>query len=274
MNRDPVSVDLGLQGGGAHGAFTWGVLDRLLEESWLQFDGISGTSAGAMNAAVMADGLTEGGPPQARVALEQFWRRVSDAALLSPLRRGPLEILAGTWTLDYSPVFAALDVASRMLSPYDINPMDSNPLRQILADSVDFDRVASLVLGPFWRDASVQQREGFRREFKAMLIHTYASALNKLSEWEIRYPPMHLEPGQRDLVVPTEILRDGAPPVEVSYRMAFDGARWRAYDVSVEGVSLLTNYRSTFVRMARQKGLDGLIQDLAQRNATRGAAAG
>ncbi|MGB8433707.1 MAG: patatin-like phospholipase family protein, partial [Burkholderiales bacterium] len=60
MNRDPVSVDLGLQGGGAHGAFTWGVLDRLLEESWLQFDGISGTSAGAMNAVVMADGLTEG----------------------------------------------------------------------------------------------------------------------------------------------------------------------------------------------------------------------
>jgi len=145
---------------------------------------------------------------------------------------------------------------------------------ELFLPNVDFDRVASLVLGPFWRDASAQQREGFRREFKAMLIHTYASALNKLSEWEIRYPPMHLEPGQRDLVVPTEILRDGAPPVEVSYRMAFDGARWRAYDVSVEGVSLLTNYRSTFVRMARQKGLDGLIQDLAQRNATRGAAAG
>ena len=100
MNRDPVSVDLGLQGGGAHGAFTWGVLDRLLEESWLQFDGISGTSAGAMNAVVMADGLTEGGPPQARVALEQFWKRVSDAALLSPLRRGPLETLTGRWTLD------------------------------------------------------------------------------------------------------------------------------------------------------------------------------
>jgi phospholipid transport system substrate-binding protein len=145
---------------------------------------------------------------------------------------------------------------------------------ELFLPNVDFDRVASLVLGPFWRDASAQQREGFRREFKAMLIHTYASALNKLSEWEIRYPPMHLKPGQRDLVVPTEILRDGAPPVEVSYRMAFDGARWRAYDVSVEGVSLLTNYRSTFVRMARQKGLDGLIQDLAQRNATRGAAAG
>jgi len=65
MDHAPVPVDLGLQGGGAHGAFTWGVLDRLLEESWLTFDGISGTSAGAMNAVVMADGLAEGGPPQA-----------------------------------------------------------------------------------------------------------------------------------------------------------------------------------------------------------------
>ena len=160
MNRDPVSVDLGLQGGGAHGAFTWGVLDRLLEEKWLRFDGVSGTSAGAMNAAVMADGLAAGGPEQARVALEQFWKRVSDAALLSPLRRGPLEILAGTWTLDYSPVFAALDVASRMLSPYDMNPMGSNPLRQILADSVDFDRVARAPIKLFVTATNVRTGRG------------------------------------------------------------------------------------------------------------------
>src|SRR5215510_13454367 len=95
-----------------------------------------------MNAVVMADGLAAGGPPQARVALEQFWKRVSDAALLSPLRRGPLEILTGSWTLDYSPVFAAWDMAARVVSPYDINPFGSNPLRQILADSVDFNRLA------------------------------------------------------------------------------------------------------------------------------------
>ena len=136
-------VDLALQGGGAHGAFTWGVLDRLLEEPWLAFDGISGTSAGAMNAVVMADGLTAGGPEGARAALEAFWRRVSDAAQLSPLRRGPLEILTGSWTLDYSPVFVALDIAARVLSPYDTNPMGTNPLREILEDSVDFERLAS-----------------------------------------------------------------------------------------------------------------------------------
>jgi len=140
--RGPVRVDLALQGGGAHGAFTWGVLDRLLEEPWLAFDGVSGTSAGAMNAVVMADGLAEGGPPRARAALEAFWKRVSDAAILSPLRRGPLEVITGTWTLDYSPVFVALDVAARVMSPYDTNPLGSNPLGEILARSVDFGRVA------------------------------------------------------------------------------------------------------------------------------------
>jgi NTE family protein len=136
-------VDLGLQGGGAHGAFTWGVLDRLLEESWIAFDGISGTSAGAMNAVVMADGLAAGGPEQARAALEAFWKRVSDAGRISPLRRGPLEVITGSWTLDYSPLFAAFDMAARVLSPYDTNPLGTNPLRAILEASVDFERLAT-----------------------------------------------------------------------------------------------------------------------------------
>src|SRR5262245_48767310 len=160
MDRDPVSVDLGLQGGGAHGAFTWGVLDRLLEESWLRFDGVSGTSAGAMNAVVMADGLVEGGPPQARTALEQFWKRVSDAAVLSPLRRGPLEILTGRWTLNYSPVFAAFDMAARVLSPYDVNPLGANPLRQILADSVDFERLVRAPIKIFVTATNVRTGRG------------------------------------------------------------------------------------------------------------------
>src|ERR671917_155531 len=109
--RDEVPMDLALQGGGSHGAFTWGVLDRLLEEPWLRVDGISGTSAGAMNAAVLADGHAEGGAEGARAALERFWRRVSRAALLSPFRRTPLDVLLGRWTLDFSPAFVAMDLA-------------------------------------------------------------------------------------------------------------------------------------------------------------------
>ena len=145
---------------------------------------------------------------------------------------------------------------------------------ELFLPNVDFDRVSAQVLGPFWRDASPAQREGFQREYKEMLIHTYASALNKLSEWEIRYPPMRVEAGQVDLSVPTQIMRPGGQPVEVNYRMAFDGTRWRAYDVSVEGISLLRSQRSAFVRLARKKGMDGLIQDLAQRNATKAAGQG
>src|SRR4030081_2649453 len=95
-------IDLALQGGGSHGAFTGGVLDRLLEEPWLRIEAISGTSAGAMNAAVLADGWAKGGAEGARTALDEYWQRVSRAAMLSPLQRSPLDRLMGRWTVDTS----------------------------------------------------------------------------------------------------------------------------------------------------------------------------
>jgi NTE family protein len=153
-------VDLALQGGGSHGAFTWGVLDRLLEEPWLQFDGISGTSAGAMNAAVMASGLMQGGPEGARAALEGFWKRVSDAARMSPLRRGPIEILTGNWTLDYSPVFAAVEFAAQVFSPYDSSLGGSNPLSRILAESVDFAHLVDSPVKVFVTATNVHTGQG------------------------------------------------------------------------------------------------------------------
>jgi NTE family protein len=136
--NDPVLVDLALQGGGAHGAFTWGVLDGLLEEPRLRIEGISGTSAGAMNAAVLAHGHATGGFAGARTALEDFWRRVARAAMFSPFRRSPMDILLGRWTLDTSPMFLALDLAARVFSPYDLNPRGANPMRDILVECVDF----------------------------------------------------------------------------------------------------------------------------------------
>lgn len=142
-SRETVLVDLALQGGGSHGAYTWGVLDRFLDEPWMEFDGISGTSAGAMNAAVMADGLAAGGREGAKKALEKFWRTVADAALLSPFRRGPIEILTGKWTLDYSPAFVAADLSTRLYSPYSSFIGSENPLNKILEECVDFKRLAS-----------------------------------------------------------------------------------------------------------------------------------
>jgi NTE family protein len=158
--RDPLLIDLALQGGGAHGAFTWGVLDRLLQEQKLRIDGISGTSAGAMNAAVLIDGYTEGGPDGARAALERFWRRVSEAARFSPFQRSPLDILLGRWTLDNSPAFIAMDLIARMVSPYDLNPGGFNPLRDVLAECIDFERIASGSIKLFVNATNVRTGRG------------------------------------------------------------------------------------------------------------------
>ena len=156
----PVLIDLALQGGGSHGAFTWGVLDRLLEESRLRIAGISGTSAGAMNAAVLADGWTDGGAEGARAALERFWQRVSRAAAFSPLQRSPIDRLMGRWTLDTSPAYVFMDLISRVLSPYALNPLDFNPLRQILAECVDCDRLAHSPIKLFITATSVRTGRG------------------------------------------------------------------------------------------------------------------
>ena len=134
-------VNLALQGGGAHGAYTWGVLDRLLEDERLGIEGISGTSAGAMNAAVLADGFGRGGRVGARAALDHFWAGIGTAARFSPLARTPLDRMVGGWRLDHSPVFLAADLMSRIFSPYQTNPLNRNVLREVLEDSIEFDRL-------------------------------------------------------------------------------------------------------------------------------------
>lgn len=158
--RTPVALSLALQGGGAHGAFTWGVLDRLLEEPWLHFDGISGTSAGAMNAAVLIDGYARGGAEAARQALSDFWRRVADAAAFSPFRRSPLDVILGRWTLDNSPLFVAADLAARIWSPYTLSHGGGNPLADILQTSIDFDVVARAPIQLFVTATNVETGRG------------------------------------------------------------------------------------------------------------------
>jgi NTE family protein len=158
--REPVLVDLALQGGGSHGAFTWGVLDRLIEEPRLRIDAISGTSAGAMNAALVADGWAQGGAEGARMALDAYWRQVSSAAAYSPLQRSPLDRMMGRWTLDMSPTYVLTDLMARMLSPYDLNPLGLNPLRNILAESIDFDRLAQAPIRLFITATNVRTGRG------------------------------------------------------------------------------------------------------------------
>ncbi|MDT8438905.1 MAG: patatin-like phospholipase family protein [Wenzhouxiangellaceae bacterium] len=136
-------INLALQGGGAHGAFTWGVLDYLLEDGRLDITAISGTSAGAMNAVALADGYTRGGAEGARAKLAEFWRAISDAARFSPIRRSLVDRLMGNWSLDGSPGFHAMDALTRLASPYQLNPLNMNPLRDILEKTIDFECVRS-----------------------------------------------------------------------------------------------------------------------------------
>ena len=156
----PVLVNLALQGGGSHGAFTWGVLDRLLDERSLWLDGISGTSAGAMNAAVMISGLERGGRADAKASLEAFWRAVADAATLSPLQRSPLDVMLGRWSLDNSPAYLLFDLAARLWSPYTLNPRGSNPLASLLAAHVEFERLAASPIKLFVTATQVRTGRG------------------------------------------------------------------------------------------------------------------
>ena len=131
-------INLALQGGGAHGAFTWGVLDRLLNDPRIGFDGISASSAGAINAAVMTYGLAVGGRSGAKHALADFWHRVSDTASMGLLQPSWFDRAIGNHSLSWSPAFLLLDLVTRVFSPYQFNPLNYNPVRDVLIASVDF----------------------------------------------------------------------------------------------------------------------------------------
>jgi NTE family protein len=132
-------INLALQGGGTHGAFTWGVLDHLLEDGRLTVEGISGTSAGAVNAVMLADGLKRGGPPEARNRLADFWRAASLGGDLPAVQRAVTDRLFSLLPSEGSPTFDWLNAWSKHLSPYDINPLNLNPLKELIERFVDFE---------------------------------------------------------------------------------------------------------------------------------------
>ena len=134
-------LNLALQGGGAHGAFTWGVLDRLLEDDRIAIDAVSGTSAGAVNGVAMASGLAIGGREKARETLASVWKQISLLSVLSPLQPSPLDRMMGLGNMDFAPGYRILDMLSRLWSPYEFNTLDINPLRSVLDAEVDFEAV-------------------------------------------------------------------------------------------------------------------------------------
>ncbi|MEE2692326.1 MAG: patatin-like phospholipase family protein [Pseudomonadota bacterium] len=137
-------INLALQGGGAHGAITWGVIDRLLEDDRIEIDSISGASAGSVNAVALAYGLHKGGCEGGREMLDALWREISDVgAIYSPVRRTPLDMALGAFNLDNSLSYIAFDAFTRTLSPYQFNPFGFNPLKDLLEKLIDFDSLKS-----------------------------------------------------------------------------------------------------------------------------------
>jgi NTE family protein len=140
-NVDKKRINLALQGGGSHGAFTWGVLDRLLEDDRIELEGLSGTSAGAVNALVMASGLARGGRDEARKSLEKFWMAVGEQQHTNLIRRNPIDVMFGRFGFDLSWSYHLFASFTHLVSPYQWNPLNINPLRELIQAHIDFEAV-------------------------------------------------------------------------------------------------------------------------------------
>ncbi|HSH97326.1 MAG: phospholipid-binding protein MlaC [Methylophilaceae bacterium] len=130
----------------------------------------------------------------------------------------------------------------------------------------NFDRVSRIVLGKNWNGATKEQQDAFQKEFKTLLIRTYASALSKYKNQTIEYKPLRAQPSDTEVSVKTQINQPGGQPIEVDYSLAKETDGWKVFDIVIEGVSLVTNYRGQFNNEIRQSGMDGLIQKLVEKN--------
>ena len=130
----------------------------------------------------------------------------------------------------------------------------------------DFERVARLVLGRAWRSASEEQKKGFIIEFRTLLLKTYAVALSKYKNQKIKFKPTRISEENTIVVVKSEITQSGAQPIRVNYALSKDTGKWLVFDIVIEGVSLVTNYRSQFSSEIKRNGMDTLIKKLSKKN--------
>lgn len=140
---------------------------------------------------------------------------------------------------------------------------------EILVPHIDFAKVSNLVLGKYWQQATASQQEAFREQFQYLLVRTYATAFKEMKEWEIRFLPTREENSGENMAVRTQIALPQARPIEVLYHMHLKEGNWMAYDVKIDGISLVTNYRSSFAREVRTVGMDGLIKKITALNEKR-----
>jgi phospholipid transport system substrate-binding protein len=166
------------------------------------------------------------------------------------------------------------DTSERMLRTLEVRrgELERSPrliyelVGEIVVQQFDFERITRSALGRHWRKASPQQRLILIEQFQEMLVRTYATALLNYSGQQIRYLPLKPGRGAGDVTVSTEVQEPGAPPIPIKYQLHLKHGNWKVYDVQIDGVSLVSNYRSSFAALIRRGGIDGLIDRLQSQN--------
>ena len=167
-------------------------------------------------------------------------------------------------------VHKTADDVLAVLKSDDSIQQDKEKIYQLAEEKIlpnfDLDRISMLVLGKAWRKINEDQQQQFKSEFKTMLLRTYAVALGKYKDQQIDFKPIRMEPTDKQATVKTQIIQDGAQPISVDYTLAKKDDQWKVFDIVIEGVSLVTNYRSQFASEIKNNGIDSLISKLAKKN--------
>ena len=192
------------------------------------------------------------------LALAVAW--LSPGALAADAAADPQQLVRET----------ANNVLSEVLKNKQQLDKNTSGIYQLVQEKVlphfDFMSMSQSAMGRYWRDATDDQRARLTREFQELLVRTYATALLNYSGQDVEYLPVRLRPEADDVLIPTRVAASGSPPIPINYRLYRNEGRWKVYDVVIDNVSLVTNYRSTFSNQVRRHGVEGLIDQLASRN--------
>ncbi len=206
--------------------------------------------------------------------MKTFLKYLASAALLASLFAG-VGVANAEVSADELVKQTADEVLTIIKNDKDIQAGDQQKIFALAEEKIlpnfDFDRVCRMVLGKNWKAATPEQQAIFQKEFRSLLLRTYASALGKYKNQVIEYKPLRAEPGAKNVSVKTQILQPGGPPVAVDYSLVKVEGGWKVYDIVIESVSLVTNYRSQFSSEIRQNGIDSLNKKLADKNKAAGA---
>jgi phospholipid transport system substrate-binding protein len=182
----------------------------------------------------------------------------------------PLFALADSTAPDVLVKNTANDVLAIVKSDKDIQAGDMSKITALTEEKIlpqfDFNRMSRMVLGKYWNGATPEQKQQFIDQFRTLLIRTYASALSKYRDQTIEYKPLRANPEDTDVTVKTKILQPSGPAIPIDYSLIKNPEGWKVYDVVIEGVSLVTNYRGQFSSYARQGGLDEVNRQLVAKN--------